>query len=291
MRFTSARFVGREGAFARMATILEASTEGRAGTLLLSGAGGVGVSRFLTEALARLETLDDPILVLRGRSFPSPDEPYAPVVRALDPALARVPDSDLAAVVGTSAEDVGRILPAFRVRAEELGLLPSRPSITAPDRRQARLLESVVGVLGRMAERQPVVVVLEDLHNADGGTRALVSFLARVVRHQRLCLIATYQPEELLAARRELSGATLTGTFDDLVKARLALRSVECRRLLRLLAPAGRPLTDQDVAEVSSALDAMAGETSRMRPNLVRRIEGGISPEIAAGVDEAIVAG
>ena len=358
MRFTSARFVGREGAFARMATILEASTEGRAGTLLLSGAGGVGVSRFLTEALARLETLDDPILVLRGRSFPSPDEPYAPVVRALDPALARVPDSDLAAVVGTSAEDVGRILPAFRVRAEELGLLPSRPSITAPDRRQARLLESVVGVLGRMAERQPVVVVLEDLHNADGGTRSLVSFLARVVRNQRLCLIATYQPdeltrshpftedlvqmasapraphrldigalnrdelvglieaiegerpaasllvlvaersggsplvaEELLAARRELSGATLTGTFDDLVKARLALRSVECRRLLRLLAPAGRPLTDGDVAEVSSALDAMAGETSRMRPNLVRRIEGGISPEIAAGVDEAIVAG
>src|SRR5919198_5636630 len=109
MRFTSARFVGREGAFARMASILEASTEGRAGTLLVSGTGGVGVSRFLGEALTRLETLDDPVTILRGRSFPSPDEPYAPVVRALEPVLARVSDGDLAAIVGTSAEDLARV--------------------------------------------------------------------------------------------------------------------------------------------------------------------------------------
>ena len=45
--------------------------------------------------------------------------------------------------------------------------------------------------------------------------------------------------EELLAARRELPTASLSGSLDELVVGRLGIRSVECRRVLRLLAPAG----------------------------------------------------
>jgi DNA-binding CsgD family transcriptional regulator/tetratricopeptide (TPR) repeat protein len=358
MRFASARFVGRGSAFGRMAAVLDATTEGRASTLFVAGTGGVGVSRFLTEALGRLEKLQNPVTILRARAYPAPDEPYAPVLRAIAPILARIEDDDLGRIIGTSAEDVARLLPAFRLRLAQAALLPARPTITSPERRQARLLESVVGVLGRLAERKPVVMVVEDLHNADGGTRALIAFLARVIRHQRLCLVATYQPdeltrmhpftedlaamakaprkperielgplerdeladviegiegerpsasvlvlvaersggspliaEELIAARRELSGASLTGTFEDLVTARLALRSVECRRLLRVLAPAGRPLTETEIAAVSGELDAMAGEAPRARPTVLRRVDGPVSPELAASLDEAIDGG
>ena len=358
MRFASARFVGRESAFGRMATVLDATTEGRASTLLLAGTGGVGISRFLTEALSRLERLQDPVTVLRGRAYPAPDDPYAPVLRALSPILEGIAEDDLATIVGTSAEDVARLLPGFRPRLAQAALLPARPTITSPERRQARLLESIVGVLGRLSERQPVVMVVEDLHNADGGTRALVAFLARVLRHQRLCLVATYHPdeltrthpftedlsamakaprtpdrlvlaplerdelaemiqgiegerpsasvlvlvaersggtpliaEELIAARRELSGASLTGTFEDLVTSRLALRSVECRRLLRVLAPAGRPLSEAEIATVSGELDAMAGEAPRARPTVLRRVDGPVSPELSESLDEAIDGG
>jgi DNA-binding CsgD family transcriptional regulator/tetratricopeptide (TPR) repeat protein len=358
MRFASARFVGRGSAFGRMAGVLDATTEGRASTLFVAGTGGVGVSRFLTEALSRLERLQDPVTVLRGRAYPAPDEPYAPVLRALEPTLTRVDDDDLAQVIGTSAEDVARLLPGFRLRLAQAALLPARPTITSPERRQARLLESIVGVLGRLAERQPVVMVIEDLNHADGGTRALVAFLARVIRHQRLCLVATYQPdeltrthpftqdlaamekaprtphrlelgplgrdelaeviegiegerpsasvlvlvaersggspliaEELIAARRELSGASLTGTFEDLVTARLALRSVECRRLLRVLAPAGRPLSEEEIAGVSAGLDAMAGEAPRSRATVLRRVDGPVTSELSASLDEAVEGG
>jgi DNA-binding CsgD family transcriptional regulator/tetratricopeptide (TPR) repeat protein len=358
MRFASARFVGRESAFGRMAAVLDATTEGRAGTLFVAGTGGVGVSRFLTEALRRLDRLQNPVTILRGRAYPAPDEPYAPLLRALSPILARVQDDELASIIGTSAEDVVRLLPTLRPRLAQAALLPARPTITSPERRQARLLESIVGVLGRLAERQPVIMVVEDLHNADGGTRALIAFLARVIRHQRLCLVATYQPdeltrshpftedlagmakaprkpdrlelgplerdelaeviegiegerpsasvlvlvaersggspliaEELIAARRELSGASLTGTFEDLVTARLALRSVECRRLLRVLAPAGRPLTETEIAAVSGELDAMAGEAPRVRPTVLRRSDGPTSPELATSLEEAIGGG
>ena len=56
----SARFVGREAAFSRLATVLGGATEGRAGTLLVSGTAGIGVTRFLNEAARRIGDLADP---------------------------------------------------------------------------------------------------------------------------------------------------------------------------------------------------------------------------------------
>ena len=64
--------------------------------------------------------------------------------------------------------------------------------------------------------------------------------------------------EELVAARRELRNATLTGTLADLVAARLARRSPECRRLLRLLAPAERPMTTAELAVAAAAVRGRA---------------------------------
>ena len=42
--------MGREEAFARLATVLGGAAEGRAGTLLVAGTAGIGVTRFLDEA-------------------------------------------------------------------------------------------------------------------------------------------------------------------------------------------------------------------------------------------------
>ena len=47
--FTSARFVGREDAFARLASVLQSASAGDAGTLLIDGTSGVGTTRFIDE--------------------------------------------------------------------------------------------------------------------------------------------------------------------------------------------------------------------------------------------------
>src|SRR5258705_3653815 len=84
--FTSARFVGRESAFVRLAPVLQAATDGLSVTVLVDGPGGIGSSRLLTEASARLTGLTEPFTVLRGRSRPAgTDSPYAPIVPALRP--------------------------------------------------------------------------------------------------------------------------------------------------------------------------------------------------------------
>ena len=88
-------------------------------------------------------------------------------------------------------------MPELHGRLAALGAVPDRPSVTSAERRQARLLEGILGVLGRLGARQPVMLVLEDLHHADAGTRAFATFLAQVQRPHRVCFVASYQPDEL----------------------------------------------------------------------------------------------
>ena len=55
--------------------------------------------------------------------------------------------------------------------------------------------------LRAVAEQRPVVVVVEDLHWADASPRDLVAYLARVLRRERVLLLATARAEELDPAR------------------------------------------------------------------------------------------
>ncbi len=355
-RYTSARFVAREAAFARLASLLDGVTGGRSRSLLVSGTAGIGVTRFLDEAVGRVGELASPWTILRGGAWPSgADAPYGPVIRAIGPALRRLPDADLCEILGPASGELVRLLPdlARRLPSER----PGRGTIVAPERRQARTLEGILGVLGRLGEQQPVALILEDLHRSDAATRALVTFLIRVARDQRLAVIGTDQPdavsrdhpwtddlasissasappsldrlslapldrddlaaliegiegerapasllllvversggiplvvEELLAARRELPTASLTDSFDDLVMARAAARSPECRRVLRLLAPAGRSLTAQQLADVAAAYE---NDTQRSAPRSTtapRHGDGVLDADLRAGLSEAL---
>ncbi len=61
----------------------------------------------------------------------------------------------------------------------------------------SQLLELVLGLLGRLSDRRPLLLVLEDLHWSDQSTRELVSFLIRTLRGVRVVLLATYRSDEL----------------------------------------------------------------------------------------------
>ncbi|HEX5827904.1 MAG TPA: LuxR C-terminal-related transcriptional regulator [Candidatus Limnocylindrales bacterium] len=100
--------------------------------------------------------------------------------------------------------------------------------------------------------------------------------------------------EELIAARRELRHVSLTGTLGDLIAARLARRSPECRRVLRLLAPARRPMDVTRLARVAEAYEAelaLAATASALPPRSSsgpRRGADGLDADLTAGLAEAI---
>ena len=296
--------------------------------------------------------------MLRGRAVPAgTDEPYAPILRAIRPTLLAATDDELVELLGPGIEDGLRLVPELHTRLARTGTLPERLTVTSPERRQARLLEGILGVLIRMGERRPVALVIEDLHHADAGTRAFATFLARVQRPRRVCLIVSFQPDEVTrshpltgelaedhrgppaagapaarAARPRRAGRPHRGdrgrapdrlrarprrraqprgsrssrrrcwppaassrarrcrsALEDLVIARLGLRSPECRRVLRLLAPAARPLTMIELADVAAAYERTADHRPPPRSSSApRRGEGPIDADLAAGLDEAV---
>ena len=357
--YTSAKFVGRDEAFASLAAALDDAAHGRTRTVLLDGTAGVGVTRFLDEAIDRIGALREPLTVLRAAAWPAHvDEPYGPIVRAIGPALRDLPDDGLLGLLGPATSEVVRLLPDLEPRVAALGDPGAHPGTTAPERRQARTLEGILGLLGRLGERRPVVLVIEDLHLADAASRALVTFLARIAREQRLVIVGTHQSdvvalddpwtsdlaaivtgprpperllippldrdelaaliegiqgerasasllllvaersgglplvaEELLAARRELPSASLTGSFDELITARLAIRSRECRRVLRLVALAERPLSADQLAAVAATFEL---DTIRPAPRSAtgpRLGAGSLDADLWAGRSEALANG
>ena len=178
--------------------MLQSATAGAAGTLLLEGTAGVGTTRFIDEVISRLDALHEPMTVLRGCSFGEATDPlHAPLVRALRPALAELPDDALAEIMGQATDELLRLLPELATRLGAGREAGSHALTTVPERRQARLLEGILGVMGRLGERRPALLVIEDLHRADAGTRTLVTFLARIARLQRLAIVGTYQADAI----------------------------------------------------------------------------------------------
>ena len=154
--YTSARFVGREVAFARLAAVLDDAASGRSRTLILGGTAGIGISRFLDEGVTRVAELSEPWTILRGGSWPcGADDPVCPGRPGDRPGPARA----------------GRCGPRDRPRSgrprrhppparprDPRSAEPSRASASAPERRQARTLEAILGMLGRLGERRPVAL-------------------------------------------------------------------------------------------------------------------------------------
>ncbi len=353
-RLWSDVFVGRERQLERIAIGLQSAVDGQPNALVLSGTAGLGLSRLLGETRRRIGALAEPFADVHGVALPATSGiPYAPVTAALERLLKPISDEMLARLVGPTGDAIARLVPNLQSRLEDLELLPDRPRIAAPEWREARMYEAVLGLLERLGERQPVVVSIEDLHHADAATRGLVMFLARVTRGQRVMLMATYQPdrllrsdplravlstlatspsvtsvvvpplervelaqlieaiegsrpssttlllvsersrgnplvaEELLAARREQMGVSLSGSFERLVVARAALRSPECRRVLRLLSLAGTTVTMPTLMTIASEFERRA--PARPPRSLAGMRHGdGLETDIAAGVTEAL---
>jgi DNA-binding CsgD family transcriptional regulator len=62
---------------------------------------------------------------------------------------------------------------------------------------QLQLFEALLELIEALSTRAPVILLLEDIHWADGSTRAFIAFLARSLRRERVLLLLTYRTDEL----------------------------------------------------------------------------------------------
>ena len=183
-RMTSARFVGRAAELAELQAALRDAAERRPSLALVGGESGVGKSR-LADELKR-HARDAGARVLSGDCVELGDDelPYAPLLSALRP-LVREGDPALDALA-----------PPFRAALDDIlpGLGSAAPAGGAT---QSRVFEALLSLFESLAEEEPVLLVVEDLHWADSSTRSFIGFLARTICNERILVVGTYRSDEL----------------------------------------------------------------------------------------------
>jgi DNA-binding CsgD family transcriptional regulator/tetratricopeptide (TPR) repeat protein len=190
-RVSSPTFVGRVEELGVLEAARVRAANAEPGIVLVGGEAGVGKTRLVAELSGRC--LADGSRVLTGGCVPVGEGglPYAPIVEVLRGLLADLGADELRGLIGPSWPELGGLLPA-------LGEAPAGPSDQAA---RARLFELLLGLLGRLGEQAPLVLVVEDLHWADRSTRDLLGFLARNLRRERVMLVVTYRSDETGRAR------------------------------------------------------------------------------------------
>ncbi|HWF26528.1 MAG TPA: AAA family ATPase [Solirubrobacteraceae bacterium] len=189
-----APFVGRE---AELAALAEAwrKTRGRTRRVtLIAGEPGIGKTSLVGELARRAEA--DEGIVLYGRCDEDVGFAFQPFVEALRAYVSVCPPALLREQAGRGAPELARVLPQM---TELIGDVtpPIRPDAALD---QYLMFEAVVGFLGAVAERAPVLLVLDDLHWAARPTLHLLRHLVRSPPDMALCVVGTFRDTELPSA-------------------------------------------------------------------------------------------
>jgi DNA-binding winged helix-turn-helix (wHTH) protein len=228
-------FVGREGVMGELRAALDDALAGRGRVALLVGEPGIGKTRTAEELAAEARARG--AVVLTGRCHEGEGAPaFWPWVQILRAHVVGRESRRLAADLGSGAADVAQLVP------EVQAAVPGVPPLVASAAEQARfrLFESVTGYLERVSRREPLVLVLDDLHWADKPSLLLLQFLAREMRVMRLLVVGTYRDVEL--GRQHPLAAVLGELAREAPYRRIALRGLTADEVRRFIeAAAGAP--------------------------------------------------
>ena len=181
--------VGREAELGAIRAVLEAVPRGQGRLLLLVGEPGVGKTRLAQEITIRARAHG--YRVLTGRCYePQQTVAYSPFVEALTQAVALAPD---AVDVVERWPEVARLLPDGDLKVQAPAQLDDRTA-------QQRLFYQVRNFLGTLADRQPLALLLDDLHWADGASVDLLQHLTQHTHDLPILLVGTTRTIE---AQRE----------------------------------------------------------------------------------------
>ncbi|WP_086663514.1 ATP-binding protein [Lentzea kentuckyensis] len=198
MQFQSPVLVGRSEETSALRAAVARAEQRRGGAMFLVGEAGIGKSRLASELVGHASHLG--FRVLRGRAS------RAVPLRALCEAVL----SAFRKVAAPDEKQLGAYLPVL------LRMAPDAPA-GVPDPAVVRA-EAVL----RLLTAEKTVVVLEDLHEADGETLAVVDYLLDNLADEPVLLLATLRPHpdgaqqlaDSAAARRVAGVLRLNGLRD-----------------------------------------------------------------------------
>ena len=184
-------FVGRDADLDALAGTYAEAAGGRRRVVLVHGEPGIGKTRLAAEFARRAH--EDGAIVLYGRCDEEALLAQQPFVEALRHYVVTCAPQERAGRLQHASGELRRIIPEL---ADHLPDLPA-PLTGDPEGARSRLFEAVAALLCEAAQREPVVLVLDDLHWADTATVLLLKYLARYPRQARLMVLGTYRDTDV----------------------------------------------------------------------------------------------
>jgi len=185
-------FVGRETELKQLQSAFDGAISGQGALIMVTGEPGIGKTA-LCEQLSTYVTLrGGRTLVGHCYEAGSLSLPYLAFVEALRSYVLSRDPKDLKEELGSGAADVARIISEIRERLK-IKLRTQKD----PEEERYRLLQGVTEFLSNAANVQPMLVVLEDLHDADKGTLEMLTHVSRNLAGARLLIVGTYRDVEV----------------------------------------------------------------------------------------------
>ncbi len=236
---------------------------GRSGVVLVRGQAGIGKTRLVSQCAATAHAAGG--LVLGGWCSSDVDVPYEPVAMAFRAAAGL--DAALDAALTAHAGPLARLFPAGPVgTASAAGVagvagvagagtnVADEPQLYLP---RQELFDAVGDLVRRLASRQPLLLVVDDLHWATAPTVLLLRHLLTQLGDDRLLVVGTFRDgdvdpahplRDLLAEVRPLR--TTTVLEPDV------LTEVDVARLVSTVAPAA------SISRAALVAEAVCRETA-----------------------------
>jgi DNA-binding CsgD family transcriptional regulator/tetratricopeptide (TPR) repeat protein len=272
-RMAQGLFVGRQREMETLQAALEGVLAGRGGLVMLVGEPGIGKTR--TAQQFSVHAAQRGAQVLWGRCSEEPGAPpFWPWVQPLRAYVQAHDTETLRAEMRAGAADIAEIVPDVRARLADL---QSPPHVEDPAQARFRLFDSIRSFLQHAAQRQPIVLFLDNLHWADAPSLRLLAFLASELESSPGLIVGSYRDVEL--SRQH----PLSHTLGELTRQphfqRLRLRGLSREDVASFLeGVVGRP----PAPELVAALNTQTEGNPLFLTEIVRFLvqEGALTPEL-----------